>query len=329
MKSIFEENVMPEPQSNMKVIGVMYLKVVGEKTITQEGVKSKCLLVRYKDIPRILGDTAVMIHRLSYLQLLGSAEEVEVAEMLLVDAVTKAYDEKEFVPTALMPPSICHHTMTIPVMKDVPLMGFNGSNLLKMESQTGAWIELDTLCDSVLVINIYGQELKLTNAIKIIKEQISEYEESVKLKHKLDEEDSVASEIASTRILKRKGFGCVLSLGLLSAVFHEMTSHSPPVSAVESSHFGNITCPTFTSAGPSATWSCIRCLKGSDCGFCASQTDKIIQSFQNLQKNTFEEQNYNQFRDIPIKILRCLWWNRFYIKLDFKSYRCSIILIVN
>ncbi|KAL7583540.1 hypothetical protein Lser_V15G45944 [Lactuca serriola] len=214
MKSIVEEYVMPEShQSNMEVIGVMYLKVVGEKTITQ-GVKSKCLLVRFKDIPRILGksdeelikihklsgatielfcDTAVMIHRLSYLQLLGSGEEVEAAEMLLVDAVTKAYDEKEFVPTALMPPSICHHTMTIPVMKDVPLMGFNGSNLLKMESHSGAWIELDTLCDSVLVINIYGERLNLTNAIKIIKEQISEYEECVKLKHKLDEEDGVAS----------------------------------------------------------------------------------------------------------------------------------------
>ncbi|CAI9304216.1 unnamed protein product [Lactuca saligna] len=213
MKSIVEEYVMPEShQSNMEVIGVMYLKLVGEKTITQEGVKSKCLLVRYKDIPRILGksdeelikihklsgatielfcDTAVMIHRLSYLQLLGSADEVEVAEMLLVDAVTKAYDEKEFVPTALMPPSICHHTMTIPVMKDVPLLGFNGSNLLKMESQTCSWIELDTVCDSsVLVINIYGERLNLTNAIKIIKEQICEYEE---LKHKLDEEDGVAS----------------------------------------------------------------------------------------------------------------------------------------
>lgn len=95
-------------------------------------------------------------------------------------------------------------------------MGFNGSNLLKMESKSGAWIEvcslllallvskhviilikllsndfmccyllritlyidilqLDTLCDSsVLVINIYGERLNLTNAIKIIKEQICE-----------------------------------------------------------------------------------------------------------------------------------------------------------
>ncbi|KAL7593573.1 probable inositol transporter 2 [Lactuca sativa] len=82
--------------------------------------------------------------------------------------------------------------------------------------------------------------------------------------------------IGRKKLLVISLIGCILSLGLLSAVFHETTSHSPPVSAVESSHFGNITCPAFTSAGPSATWSCMRCLKGSDCGFCASQTDKLL-----------------------------------------------------
>ncbi|KAL4563464.1 hypothetical protein LXL04_027507 [Taraxacum kok-saghyz] len=70
--------------------------------------------------------------------------------------------------------------------------------------------------------------------------------------------------------------GCVLSLGLLSATFHETTTHSPPVSPVETSHFGNLTCPAFNSAGPSATWSCMKCLKGSNCGFCASPTNKLL-----------------------------------------------------
>ena len=37
--------------------------------------------------------------------------------------------------------------------------------------------------------------------------------------------------------------GVIISLGLLSAVFHETTSHSPMVSLVETSHFSNTTCP--------------------------------------------------------------------------------------
>ncbi|KAI7999794.1 putative inositol transporter 2 [Camellia lanceoleosa] len=73
--------------------------------------------------------------------------------------------------------------------------------------------------------------------------------------------------------------GVVISLGLLSAVFHETTTHSPAVSAAEPSHFTAYTCPDYTSAGTSAAkWDCMKCLKASspDCGFCASSTDKLL-----------------------------------------------------
>ncbi|VVA32563.1 PREDICTED: inositol transporter [Prunus dulcis] len=72
--------------------------------------------------------------------------------------------------------------------------------------------------------------------------------------------------------------GVIISLGLLSAVFHETTSHSPLVSPIETSHFTNYTCPDYSSARNSAAWDCMKCLKSSspDCGFCASKADKLL-----------------------------------------------------
>lgn len=72
--------------------------------------------------------------------------------------------------------------------------------------------------------------------------------------------------------------GVIISLGVLSAVFHETTSHSPQVSRAATSHFANYTCPDYSSAKEAATWDCMKCLKASspDCGFCASSTNKVI-----------------------------------------------------
>ena len=40
--------------------------------------------------------------------------------------------------------------------------------------------------------------------------------------------------------------GVILSLGVLTAVFHETTSHSPPVSAAETGRYdGSLTCPDY------------------------------------------------------------------------------------
>ncbi|XP_020591051.1 probable inositol transporter 2 [Phalaenopsis equestris] len=69
--------------------------------------------------------------------------------------------------------------------------------------------------------------------------------------------------------------GVILSLGVLSAVFHQTSTHSPVVGKVETGHFGNSTCPAFQSV--SATWDCMKCLKASSpsCGFCASSINKL------------------------------------------------------
>ncbi|KAK1420363.1 hypothetical protein QVD17_21894 [Tagetes erecta] len=82
--------------------------------------------------------------------------------------------------------------------------------------------------------------------------------------------------------------GVILSLGLLSAVFQETTTHSPPVSGVETARFGNFTCSAFESRGPSTNWDCMRCLKGSDCGFCASSVDKLLPGACLLSDTSFK-----------------------------------------
>ncbi|KAF2305473.1 hypothetical protein GH714_005599 [Hevea brasiliensis] len=59
--------------------------------------------------------------------------------------------------------------------------------------------------------------------------------------------------------------GVILSLGLLSGVFHQTTTHSPMVKATESS-YGNYTCPDYNSATNAASWDCMKCLKASHPG---------------------------------------------------------------
>nr|GMD91939.1 probable inositol transporter 2 [Ipomoea batatas] len=71
--------------------------------------------------------------------------------------------------------------------------------------------------------------------------------------------------------------GVILSLGFLSAVFHEATSHSPMVGQAETAHFSGFTCPAYHDAGSSPVLDCTRCLKASSsCGFCASPQNKLL-----------------------------------------------------
>ncbi|KAK8967896.1 putative inositol transporter 2 [Platanthera guangdongensis] len=69
--------------------------------------------------------------------------------------------------------------------------------------------------------------------------------------------------------------GVVLSLGVLSAVFHETSTHSPAIGEAETKHFANSTCPAYELA--SSNWDCMKCLKTSSpsCGFCASSAGKL------------------------------------------------------
>lgn len=70
--------------------------------------------------------------------------------------------------------------------------------------------------------------------------------------------------------------GVMVSLAVLSAVFHGTTTHSPPVSLVESKGFGGLMCEDYAAGGASATWDCTRCLKMQSCGFCSSSSNKLL-----------------------------------------------------
>jgi SP family myo-inositol transporter-like MFS transporter 13 len=96
--------------------------------------------------------------------------------------------------------------------------------------------------------------------------------------------------------------GVILSLGVLTAVFHETTSHSPAVSAAETAHFdGSLTCPSYRS---SSSWDCARCLKAagsSECGFCASGAGKLLPGACLVSNNTVRDACHGEGR---------LWYTR-------------------
>lgn len=97
---------------------------------------------------------------------------------------------------------------------------------------------------------------------------------------------NAAGSIVSIYFIDRTGrkklliislIGVILSLGVLSGVFHETTTHSPMVSARETSHFSTYTCPDYRAIASAGSWDCMRCLKASSpgCGFCASASNKV------------------------------------------------------
>ncbi|CAJ2677658.1 unnamed protein product [Trifolium pratense] len=69
--------------------------------------------------------------------------------------------------------------------------------------------------------------------------------------------------------------GVVLALALLTVTFRQTETHSPMISAFETSHF-NTTCPAFNPVVNHGGWDCMKCLKVSPkCGFCASESNKL------------------------------------------------------
>ncbi|XWS15994.1 hypothetical protein CRYUN_Cryun34aG0048700 [Craigia yunnanensis] len=98
-------------------------------------------------------------------------------------------------------------------------------------------------------------------------------------------------------------FGVAISLGVLSGVFHQTTTHSPMVSRVETSHFSSLTCPDYSSAVNSDAWDCMKCLKASSphCGFCASPTNKLLPGACLISNDTVKDRCHEESR---------LWYTR-------------------
>ncbi|XP_073299056.1 inositol transporter 4-like [Primulina huaijiensis] len=73
-------------------------------------------------------------------------------------------------------------------------------------------------------------------------------------------------------------FGIIICLVALSILFFEASDHAPPVSSLESLHFGrNSTCTNFLKASNPSSWNCMTCLKSSsDCAFCSNGDNKHL-----------------------------------------------------
>ncbi|OWM85496.1 probable inositol transporter 2 [Punica granatum] len=97
--------------------------------------------------------------------------------------------------------------------------------------------------------------------------------------------------------------GVIISLGVLSAVFHETASHSPIVSSAATSHFANYKCPDYSSAKNPASWDCMKCLKASSpsCGFCASPANKLFPGACLISNDTVKDICHGEDR---------LWYTR-------------------
>ncbi|KAI3707783.1 hypothetical protein L2E82_36601 [Cichorium intybus] len=88
----------------------------------------------------ILADTESNLLRHSFLDLVGTVEEVRTAEELILDEVLKTYSSLTF-PVILMPPIIYGDHITIPLNKVNCVLGTYSTNLLRMEMESGAWIK--------------------------------------------------------------------------------------------------------------------------------------------------------------------------------------------
>ncbi|KAG9445767.1 hypothetical protein H6P81_011895 [Aristolochia fimbriata] len=70
--------------------------------------------------------------------------------------------------------------------------------------------------------------------------------------------------------------GIIVCLGLLGGVFIGVAMQSPAVGQPETSHFGNMTCPSYA-MDQGASWNCMKCLKApAECGFCAHHGNLLL-----------------------------------------------------
>ncbi|PWA93150.1 hypothetical protein CTI12_AA074390 [Artemisia annua] len=122
----------------------------------------------------ILTDTPARLHRHAYLELLGTVDQVKIAELLITEAITEKYDASS-IPTAMMPLDICQKAMNRPFLKVVVFpLEIDGTNHARIEAESGAWLELDASVPPMddqtweRTVNIYGTEQQVKNAMDMI-----------------------------------------------------------------------------------------------------------------------------------------------------------------
>ncbi|KAL4580572.1 hypothetical protein LXL04_016771 [Taraxacum kok-saghyz] len=126
----------------------------------------------------ILANAESNLHGHSFLDLVGTIEDVQTAEELILDKVLKTYSSTVF-PIILMPPTIYGDHIIIPLHKVAVVLGTSNSNLLWIEMESRAWIKIEP--DSVpdgneweRVVNVFGPREHVNKAILLILSIIAE-----------------------------------------------------------------------------------------------------------------------------------------------------------
>ncbi|KAJ0801383.1 putative K domain-containing protein [Helianthus annuus] len=138
----------------------------------------------------LLVDSESNLHRHSFIDLVGTVEQVKTAEELILDKILKTYQGPVF-PVILMPPTVHGHEIILHVDKVARLLGENGSNALAIEVVSGAWLQVD---DQPLAgcpkherrVNVYGPKAHVFKAVSLIHSQVYEAGESLEAEDELE-----------------------------------------------------------------------------------------------------------------------------------------------
>ncbi|KAJ0801366.1 putative K domain-containing protein [Helianthus annuus] len=115
-------------------------------------------------------------HFQSFLDLLGTVEQVKTAEELILDKILETYVGPVF-PVILMPPKVHKHDIRIHVDKVARLVGENGNNVLAIEVVSGAWLRVNNQPPAdgpnyERIVNIYGPRAHVIRAVSLIHSQV-------------------------------------------------------------------------------------------------------------------------------------------------------------
>ncbi|CAH1436589.1 unnamed protein product [Lactuca virosa] len=164
------------------------LKIIGDEdeVITSIHTTSKAEI-------RILEHAPAKKDGQLYIQILGSDLQVQIAEFLIKEAIKEGYTEP-LIPTPLMPTPIFKLAINIELDQVEPFMGTNGINILKIESESKTWIEVDTLERKV---KVYGQkEEDIFKAKLMINDQLGQVNKELKVRS-----NGAAKEVGSSEQL--------------------------------------------------------------------------------------------------------------------------------
>ncbi|GJS58012.1 far upstream element-binding protein 1 [Tanacetum coccineum] len=130
----------------------------------------------------LLADTETNKHSQAYLDLVGTVEQVNMAEELILDKVLKTYSSVCY-PVILMPPTVYGYEMKIHENKVLRVLGFERAHIVRMEMTSGAWIRVNPNPprggkEWERVVSVYGPRENVIKAVSLIHQTISEPMES-------------------------------------------------------------------------------------------------------------------------------------------------------